>query len=78
MLSDNLHGLSKRTNNRKIWLNLQLTKKPVEHPDYVILHELAHLRVANHGKEFVAILDTHMRQSALYHPPDSGGAGAAL
>ena len=28
---------------RKIWLNLQLAKKPVECLEYIILHELAHL-----------------------------------
>ena len=45
---------------RKIWLNLQLAKKPIECLEYVILHELAHLKVKNHGADFVAILDLHM------------------
>jgi predicted metal-dependent hydrolase len=45
---------------KKIWLNLQLAKKPMECLDYVILHELAHLKVRNHGKDFVAILDQQM------------------
>ena len=44
----------------KVWLNLQLVKRPFECLDYVILHELAHLRVRNHGAEFIAILDEHM------------------
>ena len=48
------------TNTRKIWLNLQLAKKPIECLEYVILHELAHLKVKNHGKDFIAILDTYM------------------
>lgn len=48
------------TKTRKIWLNLQLAKKPVECLEYVILHELAHLRVKNHGPDFVAILDQYM------------------
>lgn len=48
------------TQTGKIWLNLQLAKKPFECLDYVILHELAHLRVRNHGAEFIAILDEHM------------------
>lgn len=47
-------------NTRKIWLNLQLAKKPVECLEYVILHELAHLKVKNHGADFVAILDQYM------------------
>lgn len=50
------------TNIRKIWLNLQLAKKPIECLEYVILHELAHLKVKNHGSEFIAILDQHMPQ----------------
>ncbi len=48
------------TCTRKIWLNLQLAKKPVECLEYVILHELAHLKVKNHGADFVAILDQYM------------------
>ena len=48
------------TKTHKIWLNLQLAKKPVECLEYVILHELTHLRVKNHGPEFVAILDQYM------------------
>lgn len=45
---------------KKIWLNLQLSKKPIQCLEYVILHELAHLREKNHGEEFVAILDEFM------------------
>lgn len=48
------------TNTKKIWLNLQLAKKPIECLEYVILHELAHLKVRNHGKDFISILDAHM------------------
>ena len=48
------------TNTKKIWLNLQLAKKPIECLEYVILHELTHLRVKNHGSEFIAILDQYM------------------
>ena len=48
------------TSTRKIWLNLQLAKKPIECLEYVILHELAHLKVKNHGPDFVAMLDLYM------------------
>lgn len=50
------------TSTQKIWLNLQLAKKPIECLEYVILHELAHLKVKDHGPKFVAILDGHMPQ----------------
>lgn len=48
------------TRTRKIWLNLQLAQKPVGCLEYVILHELAHLKVPDHGKEFEALLDRYM------------------
>ena len=48
------------TKTGKIWLNLQLAKKPPECLEYVILHELTHLKIKNHGKDFAAFLDSHM------------------
>ncbi len=48
------------TKTGKIWINLQLAKKPFECLDYVLLHELAHLRVSNHGAEFISIMDEFM------------------
>lgn len=48
------------TVTRKIWLNPRLALKPPECLDYVILHELAHLRVRDHGPDFRAILDRYM------------------
>ena len=46
--------------SKKIWLSLSLAKKPVSCLEYVLLHELAHLKVPNHGPEFKAFLDFHM------------------
>lgn len=48
------------TSTKKIWLSLQLAKKPVECLEYVILHELAHLVIPDHGADFAAILDRYM------------------
>jgi predicted metal-dependent hydrolase len=45
---------------RNIRLNTQLAQKPKRCLDYVILHELCHLRVPRHGDEFVALLNHHM------------------
>jgi len=39
---------------------LQLARQPEECLDYVILHELCHLAVPNHGPAFKALLDRHM------------------
>lgn len=48
------------TNSHKLWFNLWLAKVPNECVGYVILHELSHLRVANHGPRFKSLLDRHM------------------
>lgn len=48
------------TRTKKIWLNLELVHKSDECIEYVIMHELAHLRVSNHGKDFIAIMDCYM------------------
>lgn len=39
-------------------LNLNLMRLPSELRDYVILHELCHLRQMNHGPEFHALLES--------------------
>ena len=40
-----------------IRLNTDLAKKPPEHLEYVIVHELTHLIEASHGERFVAAMD---------------------
>jgi predicted metal-dependent hydrolase len=44
----------------KIWINLELAKKPLTCLDYVILHEMSHLISAKHDSLFVSTLDRHM------------------
>jgi len=44
----------------KIWLNLQLAKKPLICLEYIILHELAHLVEKKHGDGFIALMDKFM------------------
>jgi predicted metal-dependent hydrolase len=41
-------------------VNPHLVKASRECVDYVLLHELCHLREHNHGKRFFRILDAHM------------------
>ena len=48
------------TGTRKIWLNLRLVQKPTVCLEYVILHELTHLRVRDHGAAFKAHMDRFM------------------
>ncbi len=42
---------------RRIWINLQLVKKPTECLDYVVIHELVHLLEKNHTHRFQALVE---------------------
>lgn len=44
-------------NQKRIWLNLQLAKKPISCLEYVITHEIVHFYVSNHGSEFKGYMD---------------------
>lgn len=44
----------------RLWVNLDLVKKPLVCLDYVILHEMAHFVSRRHDDVFVAVLDRHM------------------
>lgn len=45
---------------KRINLNLKLIEKPIECIEYVILHELAHLKHPNHSKEFYDYIHQYM------------------
>lgn len=47
---------------RRIWLNLELAKKPEQCLEYIIVHELAHLKERHHNEKFIEILDRHLPQ----------------
>ena len=44
----------------RIWLNLELTKKPIHCLEYVIAHELAHLIEPSHSQRFIRLLNNHL------------------
>jgi predicted metal-dependent hydrolase len=50
----------------RIWLNLELVKKPVHCVEYVIVHELAHLIERRRNNRFVSIMDQHLPQWRLH------------
>lgn len=54
------------TKTKKIWLNVYLAEHPTECLEYVILHELAHTVVPNHGYDFKAILNRFMPEWKQY------------
>ena len=43
---------------RRIWLNLELAKKPLECLEYIVVHELIHLHERNHNERFKMLMDT--------------------
>ena len=51
---------------RRIWLNLELAKKPVHCLEYIIVHEMVHLLERNHSDRFSTLMDQFMPQWRLY------------
>lgn len=45
---------------KRIWINLELAKKPIQCIEYIIVHELTHLLERNHNTRFVALMDTYL------------------
>jgi len=51
---------------RTIRLNTDLAKKPRECLEYIIVHEMAHLRERTHNDRFIALMDRLMPQWREY------------
>jgi predicted metal-dependent hydrolase len=51
---------------RRIWLNLELAKKPMQCLEYIVVHELVHLLERHHNERFTALMDAHMPQWRQY------------
>lgn len=47
------------TRDRRIWLNLELAKKPIHCLEYIVVHEIAHLIERGHGSKFKALMDEY-------------------
>ena len=45
------------TKSRRLWLNLELIKKPPASLEYIVVHELAHLLERHHNSAFIAQMD---------------------
>lgn len=45
---------------KRIWINLELAKKPEECLEYIIVHELLHLLEKYHNKNFKALMDKYL------------------
>jgi len=49
-----------------ITFNKRLVYQPVEFIDYVVLHEMCHLLVPNHGRDFYGLVASHMPHFRQY------------
>ncbi len=66
---------------RRIWLNLELAKRPASCLEYIVVHEMVHLLEHRHNGRFRAFLDRFMPQWRLHRdelnrgPLASGNSG---
>lgn len=51
---------------RRIWLNLELAKKPQSCLEYILVHEMVHLLERRHNERFKTLIDKYMPQWRLY------------
>ncbi len=42
---------------KRVWLNFELVKKPIECVEYIVVHEMVHLKVRNHNNKFIAYMN---------------------
>ena len=49
-----------------ITFNKRLVHQPAEFVEYVVLHELCHLLIPNHSKDFYALIEAHMPHFRQY------------
>jgi predicted metal-dependent hydrolase len=45
---------------KRIWVNVELAKKPIHCLEYIVVHELVHLLERKHNDKFVAHLNRHL------------------
>ena len=54
------------TDAKRIWLNLELAKKPTICLEYILVHELVHLHEKNHNDRFIALMNKFMPKWRLH------------
>ncbi len=52
--------------SKRIWLNLELAKKPIGCLEYIVVHELIHLLERNHNDRFRRYLEKYMPKWKYY------------
>ncbi len=52
--------------DRRIWLNLELAKKPVQCLEYIVVHEMVHLLERHHNGRFTMLMDRFLPHWRLH------------
>jgi predicted metal-dependent hydrolase len=50
----------------RIWLNLELAKKPIHCLEYIVVHEMVHLLERHHNERFRELMDINMPKWRVY------------
>lgn len=50
----------------RIWINLELAKKPIQCLEYIIVHEMVHFFERSHNQRFVQLMDKFLHEWRLY------------
>lgn len=51
---------------KRIWINLELAKKPIRCLEYIIVHEMIHLIERHHNDRFMALMEKYIPQWEIY------------
>ena len=51
---------------KRIWLNLELVKKPPQCLEYIVVHEMVHLLERKHNDRFVSFMDKFQPQWRMH------------
>jgi len=51
---------------KRLWLNLELAKKPGECLEYIVVHEMVHLLERNHNNRFISLMNELMPKWRFY------------
>jgi hypothetical protein len=54
------------TSAKRIWLNLELAKKPLECIEFIVVHQLVHLLERSHNERFVSYMNEFMPKWRFY------------
>ena len=51
---------------KRIWINLELAKKPLHCLEYIVVHEMIHFTERHHNDRFLTLMEKHMPQWKFY------------